>query len=397
MMAKVLRLAFNVAVYCVCIITIASWPLRIARKALFGRRMNSYWSGTPIINMAINARAERLLGANAKSIVYRTYFITNAFDVDLSRTTAVPVLGRLVPLAVFWWAAVTADRLHFYCDRGFLPSRGWFTFDFRELWIYRLLGIPVLLWTYGADIRGQSACRSMGEPNCCTDCDQPGKYCVCDDELQRENVQRLGKLSRAIFAGMGDMFPFTPGSVDDTFFWPVDLEAENGTKYRPEFPDNDGSRPLRVVHACNHRMFKGTRYLIDAVDRLAREGVAIDLVLVEGVPNREALDLYRSADLIFDNCLMGSIGYFGLEAMALGKPVMCFVRHPERYLLAPEECPVINARATTLTEDLRRVIDEPERLAELGRRGRAYVEKHFSLEAFAERLRLAYARLGVGS
>lgn len=378
-----------------CALVVLLSPLRYLRKLKSSKMINSLWAGTPIINMANNAKAERLLGINARSLVYTTYFITDAFDYNLSKWSAVPVLGRLIPLGVFMWACLWFDRLHFYCDRGLLPSRGLFTFDFRELYIYRILGIPVFLWTYGADIRSQKVSQSMGEPNCCTDCDNPGKYCICDDTKAKGNLNKLVTLSRATFAGVGDMFDYTPGSINDTYFWPIDLEADGGKKYRPAYPRPSKDRALRIVHASNHRMFKGTRYLIKATEALRTEGLEVELVLVEKVPNREALEIYRSADLIFDQCLMGNYGYFALEGMALGKPVMCYIRKPDEYLLHPEECPIINTHVRTLKDDIRRLVEKQDKLTETGIQGRKYIEKYFTIEAFAERLGRAYKDLGV--
>jgi len=392
---RVLETVFDAAVYFVCVLALVLWPLRQIRRAVDGGRIRSIWSGTPIINMATNARAERLLGVDARSIVQSTYFITDAFDVDLSRITRLPLLGRLVPLVLMLWAAVFADRLHFYCDRGFLPSRTSYTFDFRELWVFHTLGIPVLLWTYGADVRSRGACLRLGEPNCCSECDAPGRYCICDDGRQAANIQRLKAFSSAIFSGVGDMFGFVPDSVDDLYYWPVDFDAGGGERYRPYYPDSDPHRPLRIVHATNHRIFKGSRHLIAAVEKLRAQDVPIELLLVERKPNAEALELYRSADVIFDNCLMGSIGYFAFEGMALGKPVMCFVRDPEAYLLRARECPVIRTHVNSLEADLRRLVANRAELSVLGRSARRYVETYFSMAAFAARLADAYRRLGI--
>jgi len=135
-MKKHLQAAYNIAVWIACALAVALYPFRLVRK-LFARSVVSLWAGTPIITMATNSRAERLLGVNAKSLVFTTFYITDAFDYNLSRFTAIPLLGRLVQLLVFVWACITVGRLHFYCSRGILPSRGAFTFDFRELYVYR--------------------------------------------------------------------------------------------------------------------------------------------------------------------------------------------------------------------------------------------------------------------
>jgi hypothetical protein len=386
---QIARRIFSILVWMTCVIALVLYPLRLVRK-LLSRRVFSLWTGTPILTLPTKARAERLLGVNAKTLVFSTYYITDEFDYNLSRLSAVPVIGRLLPLPVFLWACVMVDRLHSFCDRGILPPTALFTYDFRELWIYRILGIDVFLWAYGADVRNESTSRAMGEPNPCSDCTTPGKYCICDAQRAAENMRKLSMLSRAIFAGMGEMFGYTPGSIDNVFYWPLDLESERGRRYQPVFPDANVARPLRIVHASNHRMFKGTRFLIDAVDQLKAEGEQIELVLVEGVPNVQALELYKSADVIFDQCLMGNYGFFALEAMALGKPVMCFIRHPEQYLLHPEECPIINVHVSSLKDDIRAILRRRTELTEIGKRGRRYVETYFSVKAFAQRLGEAY-------
>lgn len=392
---KLRRSAFEAAFLAARALALVLYPLRAARRILF-RHRRSLWCGTPILTMPIKCRAERMLGVEARTLVFETYYTTDAFDYDLSRFSGSTVLGRLLPLAVFVWACVAMDRLHFYCDRGILPPRTPRTIDFRELAFYRMLGIDVFCWTYGADVRSQAVTRLLGSPNACTECDAPGRYCICDDKAASENMRRLSTLTRAVFS-MGDMIEYTPGSRNHLFFWPIDLEIQGGLRYEPAFPPADGGGNVRIGHAPNHRMFKGTRHLERAIAELRAEGVPVELVLVEKVPNTKALEIYRSVDIIFDQCLIGFHGYFALEGMALGKPVMCYIRKPAEYLLHPQECPIINTSVATLKEDLRRLVSERRALHALGKSGRSYVEKHFSVTAFSARLGAAYRELGIAS
>jgi len=71
------------------------------------------------------------------------------------------------------------------------------------------------------------------------------------------------------------------------------------------------------------------------------------------------------------------------------------VRHPERYLLRPEECPLLFTHVSTLKQDIRALLHRRGDLPDIGRRGRAYIERHFTLGAFAGRLEAAYRKLGV--
>ena len=375
------------------IVIVLLLPLRFLRKIIFPRQFFSLWTGRPIINMGINAKAERLLGIRARSLVIKPYYVTNVFDYVLTPWSKLWLIKELLPLMVFGWICLCADRVHLYCN-GLLPAQHRHTFNATELFLYRLLGIQLFCWTYGADVRSRQTTLSLGEPNCCTECSLVGKACVCDEQARKQNIERIKKYATAIFS-MGDMIEYTPGSRNGLFFWPVDLNGNKVNKYDPVFPDADTARPLRIVHASNHRMFKGTHFLIEAIEQLKREGYAIELVLVEGMPNEKALAIYRSADVIFDQCLVGFHGFFAIEGMALGKPVMSFIRKPQEYLLYSDECPIINTQRFLLKNDLRKLAENRHLLSEIGMKGRRYIEKYFTLEAFSGRLANAYKELEI--
>jgi glycosyltransferase involved in cell wall biosynthesis len=192
---------------------------------------------------------------------------------------------------------------------------------------------------------------------------------------------------------MGDMVYYTPGSDNSVFYWPIDINVENGQKYQPVYPVGDANRPLVIVHAANHREFKGTNFLIKAVNELIADGYLIDLRLIEKMPNLEALENYRLADIIIDQCLIGFHGYFALEGMALGKPVMSFIRNPNEDLLMPNECPLINISTETLKPEIARLYQNRSALIEIGQRGRKYIEKFYTLEAVSGRMSVAFNNL----
>src|SRR5262249_56453568 len=79
---------------------------------------------------------------------------------------------------------------------------------------------------------------------------------------------------------------------------------------------------VTIVHSPNHRHYKGTRFLVDAVETLRREGLPVELVVVEGKPNAEAKREYARADLVADQFLIGAYALFAIEGMALSKPVV---------------------------------------------------------------------------
>jgi hypothetical protein len=98
-----------------------------------GRTLCSLWAGHPVLNMGINARAECLLGIDARSLVFEHDHIRGAFTYDLAKWRRLPIIGRLSPYGVLLWAVWKFDRFHFYCDRGILVSPEPFTFNWDEL------------------------------------------------------------------------------------------------------------------------------------------------------------------------------------------------------------------------------------------------------------------------
>jgi len=188
---------------------------------------------------------------------------------------------------------------------------------------------------------------------------------------------------------MGDMKDYTPGSRNDLFYWAIDLKGMEyvGVKGENVFP-------IKIIHAPNHRQFKGTKYLVDAVNRLKRHGYEIELQLIEKVTNREALERYRKADIIAEQFLIGWHGYLAVEGMALGKPVVSFIRKPAEDYPFGEDCPIVSADPDRLEQTLLWLIQNPEVRVELGRKGRAYVEEAFSLESVGRRLDQLYRSMG---
>ena len=134
---------------------------------------------------------------------------------------------------------------------------------------------------------------------------------------------------------------------------------------------------LVVAHAPTDRVIKGTRHVVDAVEALRAEGVALRLDLVEGVTREVALDRLAAADLLVDQLLLGWYGTVAVEAMALGRPVLSYIREdePEDNPFG-EELPIVRTGPATLADDLRGLAADRDRWRELGVAGRAFVEEH---------------------
>ena len=90
-------------------------------------------------------------------------------------------------------------------------------------------------------------------------------------------------------------------------------------------------------------------------------------------------------DVVADQFVSGFHGYTALEAMALGRPVLCFLRGPQM-MIEPASCPIINTSPDAIYGVLRDCLNGSIDLPTIGVLSRGYVEKHYSLEAVAGRL-----------
>jgi glycosyltransferase involved in cell wall biosynthesis len=336
----------------------------------------------PVINISYTSRADRLYGYPSETLVYEPYSINRKRDFDhvLDRAVRVPLLGLLVPYAAFLWAGLRYDVFGLFFDGGLLGRTPWWR---AELALLKLAGKRILVYPYGGDARLASETRKLGRWHAYTDIPPGG-----EDRAEagvRERLDAFGRHADVIL-GCADLVEGLP-RLDGVFLYPLPTEEWAPT----EAPVDD---VLTVVHSPNHPHYKGTRYLVEAVDELRREGLAIELVLVQGMPNDEARAAYEQADVIADQFLIGAYALFAIEGMALGKPVLCYLNerfaphHPEW-----AECPILSTTPETIGANLRRLAAEPELRGELGRRGPPYADKYHSLRAVGAQLDGIYREL----
>jgi glycosyltransferase involved in cell wall biosynthesis len=137
------------------------------------------------------------------------------------------------------------------------------------------------------------------------------------------------------------------------------------------------STPL-VMHAPTHRGIKGTKHVLEAVERLKADGVPFRFELIEGLSHAEALQRYRDADLLIDQLLLGWYGGLAVELMALGKPVICHLRESDLRFIPQgmrKALPIIRAHPGDLYEVLKVwLTNRKQELPEVGARCRAFVE-----------------------
>jgi glycosyltransferase involved in cell wall biosynthesis len=174
--------------------------------------------------------------------------------------------------------------------------------------------------------------------------------------------------------------------VPDAHVVPPGLDLR---EYAPA-PPGEHARPI-VLHAPSSRRRKGTEDVIAAC-----EGLDVELDIVEGLPQAEARRHYERADIVVDQLNAGWYGIFALEAMALGKPVLSYLRpeavqETERALGV--EVPVVPVTKETLRDRIGELAASADERRRIGASSRAYVERVHDADRGADRLIAIYGSL----
>jgi glycosyltransferase involved in cell wall biosynthesis len=179
----------------------------------------------------------------------------------------------------------------------------------------------------------------------------------------------------------------------DALRWVPDAEViPPGLDLRQyEAPEVEERRRPIVLHAPSSRRRKGTEHVVEAC-----EGLDVELDIVEGLRHDEARRRYGRADIVVDQLNAGWYGIFALEAMALGKPVLSYLR-PEAVQETESalgvEIPIVPVTKETLRDRIAELAAAPEERRRAGTASRSYVERVHDADRGADRLLQLYRSL----
>jgi glycosyltransferase involved in cell wall biosynthesis len=173
---------------------------------------------------------------------------------------------------------------------------------------------------------------------------------------------------------------------------------------RPADPNPDSARPLRLLAVGRLVAVKGQGVLVEAVARLARDGVDVVATLVGDGPRRAGLEaLARDLGVADRIQFAGRVGQDDIRRFYAEADVFCLPSFAEGIPVVLLEAmasgvPVVASRITgipELIEDGRSgVLVPPGRRAALAAAGRRRVGADFEVEGSAERLRGVMAAHG---
>ncbi|MBI2170537.1 MAG: glycosyltransferase [Chloroflexi bacterium] len=368
---------------------------RVIPRVVFG--------ATPIITSKYHSLALQRVAVDSKTVVrgYQLAFSRDDFNIVFGivepgwprwRRWYTLLLDVYVQLAKLLWQR---DVFFYYFDGFYLRNGGWLWQ--LELPALKLLGKRVVVMPYGQDIITVSKSPDLLFKQAFVR-DYPEFYGKPQNERPvYRQVGHFGRWADSIIAGSA-VDPYFLGHID--YLMPSSLCIDERLWPLVYGPSRSVGEAFRVLHAPNHRHIKGTPSLINAVQRLRDEGLNIELVLLERVPNTEIRRAMADCHVVAEQFIMGWHGVFGLEGMVSGKPVLCYLRPEMKRLYTlysfGSDCPIVNTPIEKIADNLRWLYHHPEICEGLGRKGRAYVERYHSLEGMGGFLKGVISQVWAG-
>lgn len=358
------------------------------------------------------ARAEREIGLESRSIAFTDNYLQYPAD-EFLQNAGKPLGGKafeIKRLNLLMRAIKDFDVIHFNFGSTMMPMKSldplrpeaiknsvrnriyqkyldWW--EMRDLPILKTFKKAICVTYQGDDARQKKFSLDNFEITAASYVDDD-YYPPGSDRVKQERIATFDKYADKIYALNPDLLHVLPERAEFLPYASVDVrDWEPVKKDVPSVPV--------VLHAPTSRQSKGTDFLIAAVERLRSENIPLKFTLVEGVSNTEARKVYEGADLLVDQLLIGWYGGLAVELMALGKPVICFIREGDLKFVPRQmrdDLPLINANPDTVYRVLKDWLTiYRDRLPMQGAKSRAYVEKWHDPTKIAAKLRGDYEEI----
>lgn len=274
----------------------------------------------------------------------------------------------------------------FFFDIYVIPFSGGFlsrsVFKRFESLILKVLNKKTICIPYGADFYQYSMVNDFKRRHTLI-----GFYnqLGINEESTKRNVFHWAKYADVIIPGYlveglsrWDTLPYTP-IVIDTHNYPekVSFNLSKGKNHET---------PIKIIHTPNHRIVKGTEYIIDVIKKLKQEGFFIDFILLEKIQNNKVREILTNSDILIDQLYSG-YALSAIEGLSSGCVVLSNITRSNyedlmRTFSYLNECPIVSVDNFDLYKQLKLLLENPKLRKELAILSQKYANKYHSYNSF---------------
>lgn len=328
----------------------------------------------------------RELGVDATTVILTQTQWNFPTDINLNFSSN-QFLSILQQTNQLRWFVRNFDIFHFVYSHSLLP----YPINF-DVPILKLVKKKIVMHFVGSDIRcNPDVLSGVMDKRDCNYCIRP---CMVEKKIRR--VKFWARNADMIMSGVDNSQILDHLAVPYRLITlPFDLHYWKRFESTMEVDDNLG--PL-IVHAPTRPGPKGTHILLDAIRRLKEDGYRVNVKIFQNEPNSIIREWLNIADIVFDQIGRGWHGTFAVEGMAMGKPVLGYIRDDYRqkyrrgFPNAPR-LPIISVTSDNLYTEIKSLIDDLSRCRRIERESRRYVERVHDQRKICEGLLKMYEKV----
>jgi glycosyltransferase involved in cell wall biosynthesis len=390
---KIITICLVVPIFIVSAYIVAICIRYFGKKTISPRLV---WGSTPIISNSYWAKAMRLSGFESETFTTNYYSTINKrSDWDRILDTEFKFFWNFIkPYIAFVTCLVKYDVFFISFDGFFL---GHTMIRKLQASILKLAHKKIVVLPYGGDSYSYQSIRSTSLLH-----GLMMSYPLASKKQMeiKSNVDYWCEYADVVVPGIMGPDGFGRWDILTPSFINIDLEL-----WLPSTRSSTANGITEIVyiaHAPNHRGFKGTEFIISAVESLKKEGLLVELILLEKIQNEEVRNVLSNyTDILVEQLIFTGYALNAIEGLASGVPVISNLVDgsytlPMRRWSYLNECPIVSATPEDVTDVLRTLVMQPSLRHVLGKAGREYAEKYHSLTAaqymFGEMLDYLYGR-----
>jgi glycosyltransferase involved in cell wall biosynthesis len=309
----------------------------------------------------------RSRGYYATSATYTQEWYGYVNDIHLNLSEQSKAKKHLNALLFTLWAAQNFDIFHFFWGESLYGIGNFMHLDLPML---KQKGKKIFVHFRGSDLVDKNYHNYLFEKEKDSNTALP----PMSNCSQIKSLEIWRKYADALFVSTPDLLSIVPEAI----------LVQQAIRLEEWIPSNSltHDKLIRIAHAPTLRRKKGTEFVVDAVQSLRDEGYPVELVLIENIPANQVKPLYETCDIVVDQVLYGWYGKVSIEAMALGKPAVCYI-DPE-WLSHRPDCPIVNASPSNLKEEIKNLMRDGELRSQLGVKGQTYVRKYHDIKSITD-------------
>jgi glycosyltransferase involved in cell wall biosynthesis len=340
------------------------------------------------------------IGVDSKTISYFRTWLRYTGDINLD-LDLIPVSERTRRLDEFVTHFLKEEapkydvfHFHFFETLSTGTSFGGWKVDpgrgaYWDLQVLKDMGKKIILHNWGSDVRNNSKItyyQLLFE--------HPGlalPYPPLNRKGQYLKIWKMAQYADVILCGDSETRNHVPYGI--TLPMAVDDELMNEVASRGGSHSTSDNGKISVLHAPSNKTIKGSRFIMEVLDQIHRQYPdRVDIRLVHGMPYQDALNRYPGKGIAVDQISVG-FGLFALEAMSMGRPVLCSVWNGEYADWDPKrEAPVYPVLSREeLHSRVKEFVEDPSLLEKTNPKG--FVLEHFSGGIASRKYKELYERL----